>query len=116
MNYLMQEEFYEHHILMVIILPAIKTRKQYLSPCRLALVHVYLMISRVLLALLSRYCEQLRVVPESTRYQVLYDIDFIVVVVFSSTAYDVRVTEEFAEPAFSTGFQRHSWGTQTFNL
>ena len=106
MNYLMQEEFYEHHILMVIILPAIKTRKQYLSPCRLALVHVYLMISRVLLALLSRYCEQLKVVPESTRYQVLYDIDFIVVVVFSSTAYDVRVTEEFAEPASSAGFPK----------
>ena len=65
MNYLMQEEFYEHHILMVIILPAIKTRKQYLSPCRLALVHVYLMISRVLLALLS-HCEQLKVVRESS--------------------------------------------------
>ena len=67
MNYLMQEEFYEHHILMVIILPAIKTRKQYLSPCRLALLHVYVMISRtVVLALLSHYCEQLKVVPGST--------------------------------------------------
>ena len=66
MNYLMQEEFYEHHILMVIILPAIKTRKQYLSPCRLALVHVYVMISRVVLGLLSRYCEQLKVVLGST--------------------------------------------------
>ena len=66
MNYLIQEGFYEHHILMVIILPAIKTRRQYLSPCRLALVHVYVIISPVVLAWLSRYCEQLKVVPEST--------------------------------------------------
>ena len=63
MNYLMQEEFYEHHILMVIILPAIKTRKQSLSPCRLALLHVYVMISCVILALLAHYCEQLKSRP-----------------------------------------------------
>ena len=95
MNYLMQEGFYEHHILMVIILPAIKTRKQSLSPCRSALLHVYVMISRVVLALLSRYCEQLKSRPWVHSLLGFFHCCCF----FSSTAYDVRVTEEFAEPA-----------------
>ena len=42
-------------------------------------------------------------------------ISLLLLFCFSSTAYDVRVTEEFAEPASSAGLPRHSWGTRTFN-